>query len=915
VPQHAGIETGTAAAAAGAALDLVPADPARAAAQAARAIELARRQGDRGAQSTAHRALGLAALELGDLGGALTALHAAVRVATAAGLPQVAARARMSRAFVLLSQGRTGAALRDAEAAVASMRGLDRARALAQRGLVLQRSGRLDDALAVYATALPALRRHHDRLWEARLRNNRALLHAYRGDPRRAKADIARAEELYTALDLPWARAAARWNLGLIERKRGDIPASLAALDSAAEAYRKADLPMAALLTEKAEVLLSAGLADEALQTLAPAVAELAQAGQAADLAEAQLLLARAQLAAGGLGLAVASAAAARRGFTRQHRPSWAAAALYVEVHAAWAGGERSPRLLRLAREAARRLEATGWGTEALDIRLLIARIATDLRRLDLATAELRVAARARRAAQLERRAHAWHALALLRVQSGDRRGAYAAVSAGLAAADQHRAMLGATELRVLVAAQVAELAALGVALAIEDGDAERVLCSAERYRAAALRIRPVLPPADEGLAELRTALRLAADEAERARLSGAPVQALSRRQHALEEQLRQRLRHAPGEQVPGQEARGEQARADGHPGLASDAGGVARLATALAGRVLVEYVESGGDLYAVIIGAGRPALRALGPADPVAAELDALRFAWRRLLTGHGSPASLRAAADLTAHAAGRLDDALLAPLGPLPDGCPLVLVPPGSLRSLPWPMLPGCAGRPVTVAPSAASWLAARTRAAQGRAQAGQRESSPRAGQRVVLVAGPGLEAAADEIDALSAVYPGAQVLTGREATVSAALRALDGADVAHVAAHGSFRADNPLFSSLLLADGPLTVYDLERLGSAPRTIMLAACDSALSTAGPGDEMTGLAAALLAVGASAVIAPLLPLPDEVSGRLAHGWHRRVSGGASPAAALAEVTAPGATDSALARLSAATLVCLGYGG
>ena len=907
---EAGAETGTAAEAARAALDLVPADPARAAAAAARAVELARRHGDRGAQSTAHRALGLAARELGDLGGALTALHAAVRVATAAGLPQVAAQARMSRAFVLLSQGRTGAALRDAEAAVASMRGLDRARALAQRGLVLQRSGRLDDALAVYATALPALLRHHDRLWEARLRNNRALLHAYRGDPRRAKADIARAEQLYTVLDLPRARAGARWNLGLIEGKRGDIPASLAALDSALDAYRKADRPPVALRTEKGEVLLSAGLADEALPTLAAAVAELSEGGQAADLAEAQLLLARAQLSAGGPGPAGASAAAARRGFTRQHRSGWAAAALYVEVHAAWAGGERSPRLLRLAREAARRLEATGWGTEALDIRLLIARIATDLGRLDLATSQLRAAARARRAAQLDRRARAWHALALLRVQSGDRRGAYAAVAAGLAAADRHRAMLGATELRVLVAAQVAELAALGKALAVAEGDAARVLCAAERYRAAALLIRPVLPPADESLAELRTALRLAADETERARLSGAPVQALSRRQHALEEQLRQRLRHAPG----------EQAAADGHPGRVSDAGGVARLTTALAGRVLVEYVESGADLYAVTIGAGRLVLRALGPVNPVAAELDSLRFGWRRLLTGHGSAASLRAAADLTAHAAGRLDDALLAPLGPLPAGCPLVLVPPGSLRSLPWPMLPGCAGHPVTVAPSAASWLAARTRAAServtpGRGQAAQRRPAPRAGRRVVLVAGPGLDAAADEIEALSAVYPGAQVLTGREATVSAALRALDGADVAHVAAHGSFRADNPLFSSLLLADGPLTVYDLERLGSAPRTIMLAACDSALSTAEPGDEMTGLAAALLAVGASAVIAPLLPLPDEVSARLAHGWHRRVGEGATPAAALAEVTERAAADGPLARLAAATLVCLGYGG
>ena len=257
----------------------------------------------------------------------------------------------------------------------------------------------------------------------------------------------------------------------------------------------------------------------------------------------------------------------------------------------------------------AQRLDAVGWSTAALDIRLLTARIATDLGRLGLATAQLQAAARARRSAQLEQRARAWHALALLRVQTGDRRGAYAAVSAGLAAAERQRALLGATELRVLVAAQVAELAALGVDTGHRGrGIAERVLCSAERYRAATLRIRPVLPPPDESLAELRAALRVAADEAEKARLGGAPVQALSRRQHALEDQLRQRLRHSPG----GLSRRG--APAGGlSPGRSAGAAQAADR-PALAGRVLIEYVESAGDLYAVIIGAGHPALRIARP-------------------------------------------------------------------------------------------------------------------------------------------------------------------------------------------------------------------------------------------------------------------------------------------------------------
>jgi hypothetical protein len=880
--------------AAQAAIDLVHADPRQARARATQALKLARRERDRAAMSTAHRALGLAAHELGDLDAALTALHAAVKVADSASLGTPAAQARMSRAFVLLTLGRTRAALQDADAAVASMQGLDRARALAQQGLILTRAGRLDHALDAYAAALPALRRHGDRLWEARVRNNRAMLHAYRGHHGRARADIMRAEELELAAERMLARAGNRWNLGVIEGMHGHIPAALTALDFAAEEFRKRAWPMAALLMDKGEVLLAAGLSGEALTTVIAAVAELSRKRQGADLAEARLLLARAQLAAGAPGPARDSAAAARRSFSRQHRSAWAAAARYVEVHAAWEAGDGSAATLRSAQKAALEMEAVTWSPAALDLRLLTARIATSLGRLDLAKAELRAAGRARGSAQLERQARAWHALALLRAQAGERRGAYAAVAAGLRAAERVRLLLGATELRVMVASHVAELAALGVSLAIGDRSPERALWSAERYRAATMRIRPVLPAADEELAALRAQLRAATDEAERARLSGIHAPALSRRQHGLEDRLRQRLRHQRGEL--------DGAVAADMPG--APAGLAERLVSALPGQVLVEYVESSGTLFALVVGAGtrRPVLRELGPVESVAAELHALRFAWRRLLAGHGSAVSLEAAAGLAAHAAARLDQILLSSLASLIGASPLVVVPTGPLQSLPWPILPACAGRPVTVAPSATSWLA------------GSRGRKAGAARRVTLIAGPGLSEAAAEVRSIAALYPGALVLTGQDATVTASLRALDGADVAHLAAHGRFRADNPMFSSLVLADGSLTVYDLERLRRAPTTIMLAACDSALSPTQAGDEMTGLATGLLTAGARTVIAPVLPVPDDVSARLSLGLHRYLRDGRDPASALAALLADNATaGEPLARLAASTMVCLGH--
>jgi CHAT domain len=878
-------------AAAKTALDLVSADPGRAAEQARRALELARGHGEPLARSIAYRALGLAARELGDLDTALRALSTAVRVATRAGLAVPAGQARMSRAFVLLSQGRITDALRDAEASAAHLRGLDRDRLLAQRGLILQRAGRLDDALAVYAAALPSLRRRGDRLWEARLRNNRAVLYAYRGSSRLAKGDIARAERLYVELALPRAVAGARWNLGFIEARRGDIPAALASLDAAADAYRQAGMPVGPLLIDQCDVLLAAGLSAEARQVAMSAVSELSRHRQAADLAEARLMLARAELADGAPGAARRTAAAAQRSFARQQRPSWAAVARHVSLRSAWAGGERSSALLRSALEAAERLEAAGWASAALDTRLMAARMAVDLGRLDVARTQLSIAALARRSPHLDLQAQAWHALALLRRQAGDQRGAYAAVSAGLDAADQRRTLLGATELRVQVAGQVQELAALGVALAIEERAAAQVLCSAERYRAAAMRMRPLRPPDDAVLADLLAELKAAACQAEEALLADTPSRVLDRRRSALEQQVRRRIRHAAGAQA-----------GSPHPVLDER-----DLAVALADRVLVEYLECAGDLHAVVLCEGECSLHMLGPVGPVALEVASLRFAWRRLLTSHGSAASLQAARGMAAAAGASLDAALMLPLSPLIGDRPLVVVPTGCLQSLPWSVLPSCACRVLTTAPSAASWLTAR---AAGRGHAAGRGRVPR---RVALIAGPGLPGANPELDSVAGLYPAADVLTGSAATVAAALRALDGADVAHIAAHGRFRADNAMFSALVLSDGPLTVYDLEGLRQAPRAIMLAACDSALSPALPGDEMTGLVAALLALGTSTVVAALLPVPDPVIGPLAFSWHREVSLGRSPAEALLAVRA-GARDPG-AKAAADALACLGYGG
>jgi CHAT domain-containing protein len=157
---------------------------------------------------------------------------------------------------------------------------------------------------------------------------------------------------------------------------------------------------------------------------------------------------------------------------------------------------------------------------------------------------------------------------------------------------------------------------------------------------------------------------------------------------------------------------------------------------------------------------------------------------------------------------------------------------------------------------------------------------------------------------------LYSRPDVLSGRGATVAAVMRVVDGASIAHVACHGHFRADSPLFSALELADGPLNVYELQRLRRPPQLIVLSACDLATSDTRPGNELLGFAAALMGMGTRTIIASVVPIPDAAAKRLMIAFHRHLASGCSPAVALAnaqETFDP--RDSALAGF-----ICLGTG-
>ena len=836
------------------------------------------------AASVAERALGLVARGRHDLVEARCRFQRAFEVAEGASLPVRAAEARTSLAFVLTLLGDTSGALRQVDLATPHLEGAAAARLLVQRAGILQRLGRLDEALDGYDRALPALRHAGDVEGEARLLSNRGVLYAYRGDFPAAEADLVAAERRHVELGQRLDAAGVHHNLGFVAARRGDVPTALRRFDHADQEFRALGARFPAVALDRCETLLAVRLVEEARAVGAAVAGELEVAGAEADLAEARLLLSQATLLGGDPAAAAALAELARHQFLSQGRSGWAAVARYAALRASWAAGVAPAATLAEAQATVDELVGSRWVVPALEARLIAGRAALAAGLLEEAIDQLRQASGARFQGPADVRARAWHAEALLRRSRGDLRGADHALQAGVAVLAHNRGVLGATELRVHAAANVADLAQLGITLALESGEAVRVLEWAERLRwGAAGLTRTPRPPADLDVANHLAELRHVVGRLEAAGFAGEDPGRLLRRQAQVEWEIRRKTRHAAG----------GGARSDRPAGLEDIAAGLGEWA-------LVELVEHCGELGAVTVVDGRADLHQLGTTAETHEALDALRFALGRLARPGGSTAARRGARALAAHSAARLDGLVFGPLRRLVGERSLVLVPTGPLHAVPWATLPFCRGRPVAVSPSATRWLRAST-------------AGDLLGGATVVVAGPRLAEAEPEARDVAAAYRDAVVLVGPEATSENVMRAVDGARLAHFAAHGRFRADNPLFSALSLIDGPLTVYDLERLEQVPRRVVLSACEIGLSAARPGEALMGLVSSLFALGSCTLVASVVAVGDATARPLMVAFHRFLTAGMGPAEALGCAQAASSREPDDAPFSAG-FVCFGAG-
>jgi CHAT domain-containing protein len=143
-----------------------------------------------------------------------------------------------------------------------------------------------------------------------------------------------------------------------------------------------------------------------------------------------------------------------------------------------------------------------------------------------------------------------------------------------------------------------------------------------------------------------------------------------------------------------------------------------------------------------------------------------------------------------------------------------------------------------------------------------------------------------AVDEARAI-AELGGGELALEDEATVASLRRAAAGCRILHLATHGDFRADNPLFSGLALADGWLTTMDIFGMRLNTSLVTLSACQTGRSVVGGGDELLGLMRALLYAGSASLALSLWPVADRSTAQLMQAFYGKLAEGWTKVAAL----------------------------
>jgi CHAT domain-containing protein len=873
--------------------------PDRAIEAAAALQELAEATGDPTCVAVAAWTRGMADQIQGDLPASLVYLEQAETAFAALGLPLVAAETLISKLFSLAMLGRYEEALQVGMRARAIFLGqgdiLAAGKVEQNLGNIYFRRDEYRKAEQLYRTARKRFVVVGDPKQLAQIDNCLASALTWQQKFRAALAHYDQALARATEAGLQVTQAEIESNLGGLMLFQARYDRALDYLERARRRYTAMGLEHEAAISEKelAEAYLELNLIPEALALLQRLLPTFEELGMQADLAGTFTSFARACIGSQRLAEAQTALATAHLLYEQEENALGIAYTELVEVQRRLAVGEYSAavKLAHTAEHALAEGKATEWLLRLHTLRAAAHRhLGEDGASDELLTATL-AEAQEHGYPQIELRCLV--ALGTPALAGGREREARQLLGAALATFETLRATLPSEEFRLSFRSDQASLFDGLITLALAAGQTEEALQLVERARSYTLlelangAIPVALQPRDdfeaallEKLSEQRSELNWFYHQLNPIHMGDAPLSAATLaqlRQGANQRELEIATLMRQLRQRSGEGAHGGQAPTPG-TGLALDA-----LQRQLAGdTVLVEYFGLGDRLLAfVVTGSAVEIVTIELPLSQVEQTVHQLRFQIDTLR--HGGAHLARHLPRLTERCnyyLRQLHAALIEPILPHVQGRRLAIVPFGALHYVPFQALHS--GRShlieeveVCIAPSAGVLLFCLEQA----------RSKP---QRFVLIGAPDERTPllVREIVALHELIPTAEVRIGEDATVGAVRSLAPEADVLHLACHGQFRPDNPMFSALHLADGWLTARDAYDLRLRCSLVTLSACETGINAVTPGDELLGLVRGFLAAGAPALLVSLWPVDDATTVQFMRHFYAAWLSGATLAAA-----------------------------
>jgi CHAT domain-containing protein len=215
-----------------------------------------------------------------------------------------------------------------------------------------------------------------------------------------------------------------------------------------------------------------------------------------------------------------------------------------------------------------------------------------------------------------------------------------------------------------------------------------------------------------------------------------------------------------------------------------------------------------------------------------------------------------------------GELYQELIAPIRHQLGEPHLIVVPHESLHSVPFHALFDgdrylVDAFTVSYAPSASIYV-----------QCCQKKVNQDGGSLILGVPDPRAPSIRAEIRSVAMALPNAEVFLGRKASAKVLREKGPGSRLIHIATHGSFRQDSPVFSGIRIGDTFLTLYDLYGLKLPAEQITLSGCSTGANVVAAGDELIGLMRGLLSAGARSLLLTLWDVNDSSTATLMKSFY-----------------------------------------